>query len=107
MPRLRYRGRKLRVTITSGHAKYELLDGEPLPVVHHGKEFELGKKATERDPAGDRRAAPGAAAWSRPVQPRRHLTRSRPSRSCDVILVCGWWIGLHDRIIRLCYDTTA
>ena len=62
MPRLRYRGRKLRVTITSGHAKYELLDGELLAVVHHGKELELGKKATERE-------IPPVTAGPRPEQP--------------------------------------
>ena len=44
--RLRYRGRKLRVTITAGRARYELLDGEPMAVVHHGKEFQLGKRQT-------------------------------------------------------------
>jgi alpha,alpha-trehalose phosphorylase len=60
--RLRYRGRRLRVTITSGHAKYELLDGEPLPVVHHGKEFELGKKTVTRE-------IPPVTAGPRPEQP--------------------------------------
>ena len=68
--RLRYRGRRLRVTITSRHAKYELLDGEPLPVVHHGKEFELGKKTTERE-------IPQVTAGPRPEQPPGRAPYSR------------------------------
>jgi alpha,alpha-trehalose phosphorylase len=68
--RLRYRGRRLRVTITSGHARYELLDGEPLPVVHHGKEFELGKKAVER-------SIPPVSAGPRPEQPPGRAPYSR------------------------------
>ncbi len=47
--RLRYRGRKLRVTINLEHARYELLEGDPLSVVHHGKEFMLGQKASQHD----------------------------------------------------------
>jgi alpha,alpha-trehalose phosphorylase len=35
--RLRYRGRQLRVGITHQQA-YELVDGEPLQVDHHGEE---------------------------------------------------------------------
>ena len=60
--RLRYRGRKLRVTINSERARYELLEGDPLPVVHHGKEFELGKKAAQHD-------IPTVQAGPRPEQP--------------------------------------
>jgi alpha,alpha-trehalose phosphorylase len=47
--RMRYRGRKLRVTISPEQATYELLDGKPLEITHHGKEFKLGKKAVEQD----------------------------------------------------------
>ena len=39
----------MRVTITPGRARYELLDGEPIAVVHHGKEFQLGKRPNEHD----------------------------------------------------------
>ena len=39
--RLRYRGRTLRVTITAAEAKYELLDGEPLMITHHGEQVML------------------------------------------------------------------
>jgi alpha,alpha-trehalose phosphorylase len=47
--RLRYRGRKLKVTIGADRAKYELIDGDPLPLIHHGKEFKLGKRPAEHD----------------------------------------------------------
>jgi len=68
--RLRYRGRRLRVTITSSQARYELLDGDPLPVVHHGKEFELGKKAVERE-------IPHVTVGPRPEQPPGRAPYSR------------------------------
>jgi len=60
--RMRYRGRKLRVTVKPGEAKYELLDGDPLPVSHHGHEFELGTKAIEHK-------IPSIKAGPRPEQP--------------------------------------
>jgi alpha,alpha-trehalose phosphorylase len=47
--RLRYRGRKLKVTIGAERAKYELIDGEPLTLTHHGKEFKLGKRPATHD----------------------------------------------------------
>ncbi len=68
--RLRYRGRRLRVTISSGRAKYELLDGDPLSVVHHGKEFRLGKKAVEHQ-------IPSVTAELRPEQPPGRAPYSR------------------------------
>ena len=68
--RMRYRGRRLRVTITSQHAKYELLDGDPLPVIHHGKEFQLGKRASEHD-------IPPITAGPRPEQPPGRAPYSR------------------------------
>jgi alpha,alpha-trehalose phosphorylase len=68
--RLRYRGRRLLVTITSRHAKYELLDGKPLPVMHHGKEFELGNKPVER-------SIPAVTAGPRPEQPPGRAPFSR------------------------------
>ena len=68
--RLRYRGRRLRVTISSSRAKYELLDGDPLTVVHHGKEFQLGKKAVEHQ-------IPPVTAGPRPEQPPGRAPYSR------------------------------
>jgi alpha,alpha-trehalose phosphorylase len=72
--RMRYRGRKLRVTITMGRAKYELMDGPPLPVVHHGEEFELGNKHVERK-------IPSVKAGPRPEQPHGRPPYSRGSSS--------------------------
>ncbi len=68
--RLRYRGRKLRITISSARAKYELLEGDPLSVVHHGKEFKLGQRTVQHDitpiQAGPRpEQPPGRAPYGR------------------------------------------
>jgi alpha,alpha-trehalose phosphorylase len=68
--RLRYRGRRLRVTISMERAKYELLEGDPMPVIHHGKEFQLGKRATEHD-------IPSVTAGPRPEQPPGRAPYSR------------------------------
>ena len=35
--RIRYRGRKLRLQITERQTTYELLDGDPMPITHHGE----------------------------------------------------------------------
>lgn len=42
--RIRYRDRKLQVTITRDAARYELLDGEPLAITHHGEQVLLAKE---------------------------------------------------------------
>jgi alpha,alpha-trehalose phosphorylase len=60
--RLRYRGRKLRVSVNPERAKYELLDGNPLSLIHHGKEFKLGSKAAQH-------SIPPVQAGPRPEQP--------------------------------------
>jgi alpha,alpha-trehalose phosphorylase len=39
--RLRYRGRRLKVTVTAHQAVYELLDGDPLEIVHNGERVAL------------------------------------------------------------------
>jgi alpha,alpha-trehalose phosphorylase len=72
--RMRYRGRKLCVTIALDRAKYQLIDGDPLPVTHHGEEFELGKKAVERK-------IPPVKAGPRPEQPHGRLPYNRGSMS--------------------------
>ncbi|HEX2313675.1 MAG TPA: glycosyl hydrolase family 65 protein, partial [Thermomonospora sp.] len=46
--RLRYRGRRMCVTVGAASARYELHDGEPLRIRHHGEEHELGREAIER-----------------------------------------------------------
>ncbi len=72
--RMRYRGRKLCVTVAIDRAKYELIDGDPLPVTHHGEEFELGKKPVERK-------IPPVKAGPRPEQPHGRPPYSRGSMS--------------------------
>lgn len=39
--RLRYRGRCLRVQVFADRAEYQLLDGEPLEVLHHGQRIKV------------------------------------------------------------------
>jgi alpha,alpha-trehalose phosphorylase len=60
--RLRYRGRKLVVSVTGKQARYELLDGDPLPLIHHGEELLLEEKPIERE-------TPPVEAGPRPHQP--------------------------------------
>jgi len=47
--RLRYRGRRLCVSIGNHRVRYELLDGEPLALLHHGEELLVGDKPVERE----------------------------------------------------------
>jgi alpha,alpha-trehalose phosphorylase len=70
--RLRYRGRKLKVTIGAERAKYELIDGEPLALIHHGKEFKLGKRPAEHD-------IPPVKAGAPPEQPPGRTPYGRSS----------------------------
>jgi alpha,alpha-trehalose phosphorylase len=62
--RLIYRGRRLCVTVTRTHARYELLDGEPLEVRHYDEPVSLGKPGSEES----RPIAP-LPARPRPAQP--------------------------------------
>ncbi|HWC25996.1 MAG TPA: glycosyl hydrolase family 65 protein, partial [Solirubrobacteraceae bacterium] len=55
--RLTYRGRRLRVSVSSGEARYELLDGDALELRHHGEDFTLhpgGPEVREVPPAAQR-----------------------------------------------------
>jgi alpha,alpha-trehalose phosphorylase len=70
--RLRYRGRKLRITVRSDRVLYELLDGKALEITHHGKEVKLGKKPAELD-------IPPATASPRPEQPPGRAPYQRSS----------------------------
>ncbi|MBV9449599.1 MAG: glycoside hydrolase family 65 protein [Streptosporangiaceae bacterium] len=60
--RLRYRGRKIRVMVKAREAHYQLIDGDPLPVVHHGEEFMLDSEPVVRK-------IPPVKAGPRPAQP--------------------------------------
>jgi alpha,alpha-trehalose phosphorylase len=62
--RLIYRGRRLCVTVTRTHARYELLDGEPLEVRHYDEPVSLAKPGSEES----RPIAP-LPARPRPAQP--------------------------------------
>ncbi|MGD0062993.1 MAG: glycosyl hydrolase family 65 protein [Streptosporangiaceae bacterium] len=70
--RLRYRSRRLKVTINSERARYELIDGDPLSLMHHGKLFNLGPKPAEH-------AIPLIKAGPRPEQPPGRAPYSRAS----------------------------
>jgi alpha,alpha-trehalose phosphorylase len=60
--RVRYRGSRIDVSTDGTSATYELLEGPPLRLSHHGKELELGDEAVVRpiEPLGPR---------TRPTQP--------------------------------------
>jgi alpha,alpha-trehalose phosphorylase len=60
--RLRYRGRRLKITATAERVTYELLAGPPLPIAHHGQELLLGTEAISRP-------IPEVAPPPRPTQP--------------------------------------
>ena len=51
--RLLYRGRRLRVEIDRDRARYELLDGEPLELLHHGEPLTLEPGSPQRLPCPD------------------------------------------------------
>jgi alpha,alpha-trehalose phosphorylase len=67
---LRYRGRMIRVTVNGREAIYDLVDGEPLTIFHHGEPVELIDKPAERK-------IPPIEAGPRPQQPpgREPITR--------------------------------
>jgi alpha,alpha-trehalose phosphorylase len=58
--RLIYRGRRLRVTVTRREARYELIDGEPIELVHHGVPLTVtfGKVQKRTLPPPPQRIAP-------------------------------------------------
>lgn len=66
--RLRYRGGRFRVTVTSQEATYDLLEGEHVHLSHHGKEFILRDTVTHPIPAMPARPRPPQC---RPIRPRK------------------------------------
>jgi alpha,alpha-trehalose phosphorylase len=64
--RLRFQGRKLRVAVTHADARYELVEGEPVPLVHHGRKFTLGTDHVTFP-------VPAITAGPRPAQPPGRL----------------------------------
>jgi trehalose/maltose hydrolase-like predicted phosphorylase len=70
--RLLYRGRRLRVDVRSDSASYELLDGQPLELLHHGERVTVASGAPQWFPCPPppRRAKPEPPPARKP--PRRH-----------------------------------
>jgi alpha,alpha-trehalose phosphorylase len=72
---LRYRGRHLRVEIHPDHTAYDVTEGDPLEVVHHGRSLEVGADPVTAE-------IPPLAPRARPRQPkgREPLTRDAVAR---------------------------
>jgi alpha,alpha-trehalose phosphorylase len=60
---LLFRNRRLRVEVTEQAATYQLLDGEPLQVMHHGEKITVSKEEATTRPVPPIKAGP------RPTQP--------------------------------------
>jgi alpha,alpha-trehalose phosphorylase len=63
-----YRGRRLRVEVRPGTASYELIDGEPLELIHHGERVTVSPDAplSLPVPAAPKRPVPRAPAGREP-----------------------------------------
>jgi alpha,alpha-trehalose phosphorylase len=68
--RIRYRGRRIAVTVEHDEATYELRDGDPITIEHHTAELELGDMP-------ERRPIPPPPRLSRPHQPAGRAPRPR------------------------------
>ncbi len=68
--RIRYRGRRIGVTIRPATATYELLDGSAITITHHGEDVKLSSKAL-------RKAIPPGPRLPRPTQPKGREPRRR------------------------------
>ena len=79
--RIRYRDRKLRVAITPGSARYELLAGEPLAITHHGEQVLLaGQPVVLGIPPVPFSIPPGQPEGRAPVP---HARRMRPAGEAE------------------------
>lgn len=73
---IRLQGRGLRVTVTAASASYVLLDGQPLPLLHHGQQI----TATIGDPQPH--PIPNRPVRATPTQPHgRAPARRRPAHA--------------------------
>jgi alpha,alpha-trehalose phosphorylase len=68
--RIRYRGRRVLVTVHPTTATYEVLEGPPLTITHHGEEVKLGTTVATRD-------IPAPPRLPRPTQPKGREPRRR------------------------------
>ncbi|MGH3165011.1 MAG: glycoside hydrolase family 65 protein, partial [Trebonia sp.] len=71
--RMRYRGRIVHVEVRSGKARYTLLEGDPMPIAHHGKQVTLTKKTVTMD-------IPALELLPAPFQPAGRAPQSRRPR---------------------------
>jgi alpha,alpha-trehalose phosphorylase len=71
--RMRFRGRRLKVTVTAGTVVYELLGGKPLKITHNGEPVRLDGGAVSRD-------VPAVPARPSPSQPPGREPRRRGDR---------------------------
>ncbi len=68
-----YRGRRLKVEVTHDEARYELAEGEPVELTHHGRTFKLRKGSPKKRPISA--ISPGDP----PPQPPGRAPRQRHS----------------------------
>jgi alpha,alpha-trehalose phosphorylase len=74
--RLLYRGRRLQVQVLPDTAEYELIDGEPLEISHHGEPVTVRAGSPERRPVPEaRHRPPRIEPPPRRSPPRRHRER--------------------------------
>ncbi len=86
--RIRYRGRKVRVTILPREARYELLDGEPLAITHHDVQVILADKQIVLDiPPVPFSFPPRQPAGRAPVQHARQLRAAAAADTDRPVLV--------------------
>jgi alpha,alpha-trehalose phosphorylase len=68
--RVVFRGRKLAVEVTNDHATYQLLEGAPLEIAHHGSHFQVSSEPVSRP-------LPAPAERTPPCQPPGREPRHR------------------------------
>jgi alpha,alpha-trehalose phosphorylase len=68
--RMRFRGRIVYVEVRAGKARYSLLAGEPLPILHHGEPLTLGEETATLD-------IPPVPALPSPTQPPGRVPQAR------------------------------
>jgi len=71
--RMRYRGRIVHVSIRSGEATYVLLQGDPLPITHHGQPVTIGSEEITLE-------LPAPAQLSPPTQPPGRVPQAHRAR---------------------------